>query len=81
MDELATKLISTLRGHLGFLPPDQELEMDAELAELGLDSMGAISLLMDIEGSFAISFPDEMLVPETFRSAQTLLNAIRTLQA
>ena len=81
MDELADKLTSILRGHLGFLAPDQELPMDAELAELGLDSMGAITLLMDLEGSFDISFPEEMLVPETFRTADSLLGAIRTLRA
>ena len=81
MDELTNKLRSILRENLKFLDEGQELAMTDELAGLGLDSAGAVGLLLDIEGAFAITIPDEMLVPETFRTVGTLRDAIKSLTA
>ncbi|MCH7797139.1 MAG: acyl carrier protein [Planctomycetes bacterium] len=78
-DELMTQLVSILRRHLQFVGDDREIGMSDDLVDLGLDSTGAIGMLLDVQESFSISFPDEMLVPGTFRTAATLLDAIRSL--
>ncbi len=81
MDQMTAKLCSILREHLKFVSADRELQMTDELAELGLDSMGAVGLLLDLEGAFSITFPDPMLVPETFQTVGTLRDAIKSLSA
>lgn len=79
MDELTAKLLGILREHLRFVGDDDEVRMSDELTDLGLDSTVAVGLLLELERSFAISFPDEMLVPETFRTPETVRDAIRSL--
>ena len=81
MDDVTSKLVEILREHLQFVGADEELQMTQELSELGLDSAGAIGLLLEVEGSFSVAFPDEMLVPETFRTAATLRDAIVQLKS
>ncbi len=78
MDEIALTLERCLRRHLP-LAPDDELDLSEELLLLGLDSMGAIALLLDLEEAFAIEFPREMLDPQIFHSGATLLEAVRGL--
>ncbi len=75
------RLFEVLRPHLKFLGPDQPLEMDSDLPKLGLDSMSAINLLLDLEQSFDVVFPDELLVAETFRTPAALATAIDEIKA
>ena len=58
MSDITAELLSMLRRHLQFLGDADELALQSELSELGLDSMGAIGLLIELETSFAITFPD-----------------------
>ena len=81
MSELRELLQGVLRQHLQLLPTDGSFDPNAELRELGLDSMTAISLLLDLEKAFEITFPDEMLEAETFRTAETLAAAVEKLIA
>lgn len=79
MDDLTRTLQGCLRQRLPLLPPDGEIDMSAELLAAGLDSMSAISLLLDLERAFSVAFPDTMLNPETFRTGESLRAAIRQL--
>jgi acyl carrier protein len=56
-----------------------EADPAADLRDLGLDSMGAIDLLLDLEQAFDVVFPDELLTDETFRSVRSLAAALQTL--
>jgi len=66
-----------LRGHVplanGAIPPE------TALADLGLDSLGTVSLIMELEDRLGISIPDELLVPETFQTAAALWAAVSEL--
>lgn len=53
----------------------------ARLADLGLDSLGTVSLVMELEDGMGISIPDELLVAETFETANTLWIAVKSLVA
>ncbi|GAA0572075.1 hypothetical protein GCM10010172_65760 [Paractinoplanes ferrugineus] len=61
------------------LPAEQPLPADAQLAGLGLDSLGTVSVLMDLEEAFSVTFTDEQLVPETFATATALWGALSEL--
>jgi acyl carrier protein len=81
VDQVREPLLRILRTHLRLADDRPEIPMDARLEDLGLDSMGAINVLLDIEDTFDVSFPDEMLTEETFRTAASLLDAILQLTA
>ena len=72
-------LLAVLGKHLRLVADADGIPLTADLADLGLDSMAAVSLLMDLESTFDVTFPDEMLTAETFQSASTLEQAIVTL--
>ncbi len=78
-DEIRTKLAAVLHRQIPFLLDGRDIPWDEPLADLGLDSMAAINTVIDIEHTFAVLVPDEMLIAATFRTAATLENAIRVL--
>jgi len=79
MDDITTQFEEVLRRHLRSAKPDA-INYDAELAQLGLDSMTAVAVLLDMEKTFAIKFPDDMLVEGTFRTAGRLREAVQLLR-
>lgn len=60
------------------LPPADELG-DVPLRELGFDSMHSVSLLLDLEETFELSFTDDYLSAEVFESSSTLWAATEAL--
>ena len=74
------QLESILRRYLVLVPERQDVPLDTELAVLGLDSMSALTLLLELEEIFEISFPDSLLNATTFRSASSLENVIEMLR-
>jgi methionyl-tRNA formyltransferase len=78
-DEITDKLLIVLQQHLRSSNDGQAFPMDTELGVLGLDSLKAVDLLLGLEDTFEITFPDSMLTEETFRTASTLRDAIQTL--
>ena len=79
MKEFRDKLHSVIKRHLPFNDPQDDLEGKRDLMDLGLDSMSLIDLLLDLEKTFDIIFPESMLVGETFRNAASLEAAVATL--
>ncbi|MEO8044952.1 MAG: phosphopantetheine-binding protein [Spartobacteria bacterium] len=77
MDDITTQFEEVLRRHLR---STKEINYDAELAQLGMDSMTAVAVLLDMEKAFGIRFPDDMLVEGTFRTAGKLREAIQVLR-
>lgn len=80
-DPITEKIHAALRPHLRLLEPDQPIPPAGDLGELGLDSMGAINLLLDLEQALGIKIPDAALTAETFETAAALEQAIRPLLA
>ncbi len=68
-----------LRKQLPFLPADTALDADAELRDLGLDSMGSVELLTLLEDAYDVRFVDDMLSLVTFRTPAVLWAALGTL--
>ena len=79
MDDITTQFEEALRRHLRSAKTDS-INYEVELAQLGLDSMTAVAVLLDMEKTFGIRFPDDMLVEGTFRTAGRLKEAVQKLQ-
>ena len=79
MDDITTQFEEALRRHLRSVKPDA-IDYNVELVQLGLDSMSAVAVLLEMEKTFNIRFPDEMLVEGTFRTAGKLKEAVQLLR-
>jgi acyl carrier protein len=65
-----------LARHLG-VPPGSIGE-DASLEELGLDSLGALELIFEIEEEFKVKVPDERL--KELRTVRAVCDGVEALQ-
>jgi acyl carrier protein len=74
--DIRDETFRVVRRHLSFLPAADELVADASLRQLGLDSLAAIDLLLDLEQTFGVVFPDKELTEETFRTAADIAAAV-----
>ncbi|MEV4556236.1 phosphopantetheine-binding protein [Kitasatospora sp. NPDC049285] len=72
--------LDVLRRYLPGLAPQQEPAPDTELAAYGLDSMGSISLMLELEETLDVTFPEEQLSADTFRTAGTLWASVCLLR-
>ncbi len=79
MDDITNQFEEALRRHLRSAKP-AAIDYDTELVQLGLDSMTAVAVLLEMEKTFKIRFPDEMLVEGTFRTAGKLKEAVQMLR-
>jgi acyl carrier protein len=66
-----------LQRHLPLSEGD--LLPDVPLANLGRDSLATVRLVMALEAAHSISIPDDLLVPETFATANALWNQVSAL--
>lgn len=69
------KVVEVLR-ETAELAEDVEITDATSLIELGIDSFVAIQVLVGLEESLGIQFPDSMLTPEIFETAGSLIKAI-----
>jgi acyl carrier protein len=72
------RLAGLLRRHLRYLDPAAELTPGSDLRSLGLDSMAAVALMLDVEDEFGVVLPDSSLVHETFATPASLWAAVTT---
>jgi acyl carrier protein len=70
----------TLLSHLPYAEGG-ELAATDDLAALGLDSMGVVQLLADLEEGFGLELPDELLTEETFATVGSLWGTVSGLVA
>ena len=75
-------LEGVLRTHLPALEGnDDPVPFDVPLADLGLDSLRAVNLVLDLEDTFDIEFPDSVLSEATFHTGAALQEALLALLA
>jgi acyl carrier protein len=77
--EFSTRFESILRRHLRLVAADEPLPADANLVRTGLDSLGTINLLIELEDAFAVSLPAHSMTPATFETRASLEGAFRSL--
>jgi len=57
-------------------PGPGPLRADADLVKLGLDSLGVVSILTDVEDAFGVEFPDETLNMTTLETPSALWSVV-----
>ncbi|RKN05077.1 phosphopantetheine-binding protein [Streptomyces radicis] len=68
----------TLVTHLPYAT-DEGIAPTDDLAALGLDSMGVVQLLTDLEETYGVDLPDELITEETFETVGSLWAAVGAL--
>ena len=71
------RFLAVLRRHCLSLAADDELDLDASLPSLGIDSVETVSLMVTLEEEFDLIFPPELLTPETFATPRSLWEGLR----
>ncbi|SFC88260.1 phosphopantetheine-binding protein [Streptomyces aidingensis] len=69
---------TTLLAHLPVASGDDFAPGD-DLSALGLDSMGVVQLLTDLEETYGLELPDELITEETFETVGSLWEAVGPL--
>jgi acyl carrier protein len=72
-DEIQQKLIEIVKNEKDV--PDDKLSMDTPLADAGIDSLDALTILFAIEETFHISIPDDKA-----RAIKTLGDMVNIVQ-
>ncbi|MFD4004672.1 phosphopantetheine-binding protein [Streptomyces rubiginosohelvolus] len=70
---------TVLREYLPLLPADHALDPEDSLTRLGLDSLGTVGLLVELEETFAVQIPDEDLTAATFATPSSLWAILKAL--
>jgi acyl carrier protein len=82
---VSNEVISDIRNVLsqhGRLPVDPTTLAPADdLFEAGMSSHASVNVMLGLETSFDIEFPDSMLTRSSFSSIGAIADAVRQLQA
>jgi acyl carrier protein len=70
------EFLGILVRHLGAVDRAEDIAPDVKLRMLGLNSMRAVDLVMDLEDGFDISFPDESFTDEVFETADSIWTVV-----
>jgi acyl carrier protein len=76
-DAVAAKVIETLAS-VKRIPADQ-IKVDSNLQELGIDSLDVFTLLFELENAFHISIPDDDV--RSIRTVNDIIEGVKKLIA
>ncbi|GAA4057055.1 MULTISPECIES: acyl carrier protein [Actinomadura] len=72
MTDRREEFLRVLLGHLGAVQDTAQITPTANLRSLGLNSMRAVDLVMDLEDAFGFVFPDSAFTDEVFATADSI---------
>jgi len=75
----AEAFLDILHSHLKQIGGGDALTMESNLYELGLDSIVAVNLLLELEEIYGVIIPDVLLTESTFETPLALKSAIVSL--
>lgn len=81
LEEAIDEGLSTILRRYLNVDPEAELPTDVDLVILGLDSLGAVSLVLELEETYGVEIPDALLTEASFQTAasiQRLMDSLRT---
>lgn len=80
-DELIVQIRRVLVERGGLSTDASALPADADLYAAGLSSFASVDVMLGLEESFGISFPDRMLKRSLFESIGSIAAAVSELRA
>jgi acyl carrier protein len=72
VDTISQELCSYIKNMI--VDKEVAVEPKTSFSQIGIDSLSLIELVLFIERKFNIALPEEDLLPENFKSAETLAN-------
>ena len=66
-------------AHAGLPAGGEDLADDTDLYRVGMKSFASVQLMLALEETFEIEFPEEMLNRATFRTIGSIARAVATL--
>jgi len=81
--QITEKIIEIVCSNIATMSPEF-VDVDADLSQMGMDSIVFIKIVLTLEGVFEIEFPDEYLIVSVTNSinkmVQIVLNEIKKSQ-
>jgi acyl carrier protein len=76
VDERVAKIVARLLPERARATP---IANDEPLTTAGLNSLGMVNLLLEIEANFNITVPTKLVAPKTFRSIHSIARLIESI--
>lgn len=76
MSQISDEFRAVLVRHLVSIDDPGDIPADVNLRSLGLNSMRAVELVIDLEDTLGVVFPDDAFNDEVFRTAATLWDTV-----
>lgn len=76
-----TEIIEEIKTYIqkNILAETVQIDAGSDLKDAGIDSFSTVEIILFIEQKFGIAIPDEKLLPENFKSLQSLASTIKEL--
>lgn len=74
-------IISEIKSYVekNILAEGVQVDASTDLKQAGIDSFSTVEIILFIERKFGVSIPDEKLVPENFKTLQSLAAIVQEL--
>jgi acyl carrier protein len=63
------------------LAENAEITDTTDLKKAGIDSFSTVEIILFIERKFGVAIPDEKLIPENFKTLQSLAHIVKELMS
>jgi acyl carrier protein len=81
MADIKTRLRQVVAEHAGLGRSCDTLSDEDDLWEAGMNSLASVQLLLAVEETFQVEFPDEAVTRETFSHVYSIAEAVAALLA
>lgn len=76
MNDLPDQLELLVRARCRLTDPNQRVDPEVPLVQLGAGSLDIVDLIVDIEDTYGVEIPEELLTPEVFASLGSIWRAL-----
>jgi acyl carrier protein len=79
MSDVREQIRAVLKEHGRFVSDPGQIGDDTDLYQLGMTSHASVGVMLALEATFDVEFPDRMLTRSVFESVAAIGNAIEEL--
>jgi acyl carrier protein len=71
-------IIAEIKNYIekNILAEGVQIDANTNLKQVGIDSFSTVEIILFIERRFGVSIPDEKLVPDNFKTIQSLASTV-----
>lgn len=79
-ESLEAQIRALLHDHGRLNKPAGQIDIDADLYQVGMTSHASVNVMLALEGAFDVEFPDHMLKRSIFNSIASIRDALAELE-